>query len=580
MKLVIHIDDVNDNPPRFWQMVVLHDQGVEITDPAVSDTQKQYMNTSVDTTDIHHKQSVITMNFTDHRHVPPLVSILENTPVGTPILRVLAGDRDAGINATVTYKLMAEFHVPVLGPSAKNFFTVHSQNAEVLIARALLPETDFFLNITATDGGGLMDNITVRIHVKDVNDHSPIFRKSWYNFDLEEGFHSGRILGSVQATDADYGNNAKIIYSILQTEHDDVSVFPFRISESDGILTVTGEIDREIRDSYTFQVTAKDSGPVNNQHHSMVDVEIHILDVNDNAPSFYDYDQVIEIPSQPEGYNTEHFHYSVSTPVYYTSVLENSSPGTIVTKLSANDSDFAGNGNGLLLFNIPHPNQNGGNTFAIDSKDGTVMTIGKLDYETQNLYNITVVASDLGNPSLSSTALLIVRVLDVPEDAEEIGQPVFAHRYYEVEVEENSVVPMVLLIVNVTETYRGQNLQYSIVPTPGSDAFDVAPSNGTLYMVHSPDREQRAKYNLKVRAEVAKRGRSLPVMLYPLTAGQLADLGKCCVSVYVCLMFVRVYLKNIHKYACKSCTEPVLCVALAIYIDIHLCALFGNNVNK
>ena len=569
MKLVIHIDDVNDNPPRFWQMVVLLDQDVEITDPAVSDIKKQYINTSVDTTDLHHTQSVITMNFTEHRHVPPLVSILENTPVGTPILRVLAGDRDAGINATVTYKLMAEFHVPVLGPSAKNFFTVHSQNAEVLIARTLLPETDFFLNITATDGGGLMDNITVRIHVKDINDHAPVFRKSWYNFDLEEGFHSGRILGSVQAMDADFGNNAKIIYSILQNEHDGVSVFPFRISESDGILTVTGEIDREIRDSYTFQVTAQDSGPVNNQHRSMVDVEIHVLDVNDNAPSFYDYDQVIEIPSQPEGYDNEDFHYSVSTPVYYTSVLENSSPGTIVTKLSANDSDFAGNGNGLLLFNIPYPNQNGGNTFAIDSKDGTVMTIGKLDYETQNLYNITIVASDLGNPSLSSTALLIVRVLDVPEDAEEIGQPVFAHRYYEVELEENSVVPMVLLVVNVTETYRGQNLRYSIVPTPGSDAFEVAPSNGTLYMVHSPDREQRAKYNLKVRAEVAKRGRSLPVMLYPLAAAQLADLGKYCLSVYVCLMFVRVYLKNVHKYVCKSCRKPVLCVALAIHIDIQ-----------
>jgi hypothetical protein len=521
VKLLIHVDDVNDNPPRFWQMVVLYDQDVEITDAAVSDTKGQYKNTSVSHTDL-----VTTMNFTEHRHLPPLVSILENTPVGTSVLRVLAGDRDAGINATVTYKLVAESHIPVLEPSAKNFFTVQSQNAEVLVARTLLPETDYFLNITATDGGGLMDNITVRIHVKDVNDHAPVFRKMWYNFDLEEGFHSGKILGRVEATDADFGNNGKISYSILQNEHDDGSVFPFRISESDGILTVTGEIDRELRDSYTFQVTAQDSGPVNNQHHSMVDVEIHVLDVNDNAPSFYDYDQVIEISSQPEDHNTEHSQYAVLTPVYYSSVLENSLPGTVVTKLSANDSDFAGNGNGLLLFNIPYQNHNGGNSFAIDSKDGTVMTIGKLDFETQNLYNITVVASDLGNPSLSSTALLIIRVLDVPEDAEEIGQPVFVHRYYEVEVEENSVVPMVLLVLNVTETYRGQSLRYSIVPTPGSDAFEVTPSNGTLYMVHSPDREQRAKYNLKVRAEVAKRSRGLPVMLYPLAAGQLADLGE------------------------------------------------------
>lgn len=534
MKLTIHIDDVNDNPPRFWQMVVLLDQDVEITESAVPSIQEQETNTSVTGGDLHLSESVTTMNFTQHHHLPPVVSILENTPVGTPILRVLAGDRDAGVNATVTYKLTTETHIPIHRSYAKNFFTVQSQSGEILVARTLLPETDFFLNVTATDGGGLMDNVTVRIHVKDVNDHAPVFKKSWYNFDLEEGSHTGRILGRIEATDADYGNNAKIIYSILQNEHDDVSVLPFRISETDGILTVSGETDRELRDSYTFQVTARDSGPMNNQRHSMVDVEIQILDVNDNAPSFYDYDQVVDIPSQPGGFQNDHSELSVSTPVYYASVLENSSPSTVVTKLSANDSDFPGNGNGLLLFNIPHPNQNGGNLFTIDSKDGTVMTTGKLNYESQNVYNITVVASDLGNPSLSATALLVVRIIDIPEDAEEIGQPMFAHRYYEVEVEENSPVPMVLLVLNLTETYRGQSLKYSIVPTPGSDSFEVSSSNGTLYMVHSPDHEQQSRYSLKVRAEVAKRGRGLPVLLYPLAAGRLADLGEYTSCVYDC----------------------------------------------
>jgi hypothetical protein len=510
-------------------MVVLHDQDVDITEPAVSGAQEHYTNKSIKDANLRHAESVMTMNFTEHRNLPPVVSILENTPVGTAILRVLAGDRDAGLNSTVTYKLTAESHIPTRRPSAKTYFTVQSQNGEVLVARTLLPETDFFLNITATDGGGLTDNMTVRIHVKDVNDHAPVFNKSWYNFDLEEGFQSGRIVGTIEATDADYGDNAKIIYGLLQNERDDVAAFPFRISESGGILTVTGEIDRETRDSYTFQVTARDSGPVNNQQRSMVDVEIHVLDVNDNAPTFYDYDQVTEIPPELRGNDTYRFNFSESSasiPVYYASVPENSLPGTVVTKLSANDSDFPGNGNGLLLFNIPHPNQNGGNLFSIDSKDGTVMTIGTLNYEAQNSYNITVVASDLGNPSLSSMALLIVRLIDVPEDVEEIGQPMFAHRYYEVEVEENSKVPMTLLALNVTEPFRAQSLKYSIVPSPGSDAFEMPSSNGTLYMIRSPDREQQARYSLKVRADAAKRSRGLPVMLYPMAAGRLADLGE------------------------------------------------------
>ncbi|XP_069700620.1 cadherin-89D [Periplaneta americana] len=531
VKLTIHIDDVNDNAPSFWQMVVLHDQDVEIGESSI--TRDRYTNTSLSHGDIHHyTESTTTTNFTDHRQLPPVVSILENTPIGTPVLRVLAGDKDAGNNATITYKITSESHNPVIKqisrPLTRNYFTIQPQGGEVTIARTLPPETDFYLNITATDGGGLADNITVRIHVKDVNDHAPVFKKSWYNFDLEEGFYSGKSIGRIEATDADYGSNAEIVYSILQNDQDDFSELPFRISEKEGILTVTGDIDREVRDSYTFQVTARDSGPPSNQQHSMVDVEIHILDVNDNAPSFYDYDRIIEIPSRHVEFDSDHFHYPQTTltiPVYYASVLENSPPGTVVTKLFANDSDFPGNGNGLLLFDIPRPNQNGGELFAIDSKDGIVITIGKLDYEIQNTYNITVIASDLGNPSLSSTALLVVNVLDVPEDEEEVGHPMFAHRYYEVEIEENSIVPMVLLVLNVTDNYKGQSLRYSLLPSPGSEAFEIVPSNGTLYMVHSPDREVRARYNLKVRAEVAKRGRGLPVMLYPLAAGRLADLA-------------------------------------------------------
>ena len=85
---------------------------------------------------------------------------------------------------------------------------------------------------------------------------------------------------------------------------------------------------------------------------------------------------------------------------------------------------------------------------------------------------------------------------------------------------------MKLLILNVTELYRGQRMKYSIVPTPGSQDFDIAPSNGTLFIIRSPDHEKQARYNLKVRADIVKRGRSLPVMLYPLSSGKLADLGK------------------------------------------------------
>lgn len=68
----------------------------------------------------------------------------------------------------------------------------------------------------------------------------------------------------------------------------------------------------------------------------------------------------------------------------------------------------------------------------MDSKEGVVTTNTKLDFETQGTHNVTLVARDLGSPSLSSTALLVVSVVDVPETLEDTLGPMFLHRYYEV----------------------------------------------------------------------------------------------------------------------------------------------------
>lgn len=140
------------------------------------------------------------------------------------------------------------------------------------------------------------------------------------------------------------------------------------------------------------------------------------MDINDNAPVFYGYDDLIITDSNK------------SIPIYYATAAENTPLGTPISRVFANDSDFSGNGNGLLLFDIPYHN-NIENLFAIDSKEGIVTTIGKLDYERSESHNLTIIASDLGSPSLSSTALIVINVLDVPEDMSKLDQPVFTHRY-------------------------------------------------------------------------------------------------------------------------------------------------------
>lgn len=64
--------------------------------------------------------------------------------------------------------------------------------------------------------------------------------------------------------------------------------------------------------------------------------------------------------------------------------------------------------------------------------DGTVWTLSTLDYEKQAFYNMTVIAYDQGNPSLSSTAKLWVTVADTND-----AVPEFSKAVYTIEVAES-----------------------------------------------------------------------------------------------------------------------------------------------
>lgn len=125
--------------------------------------------------------------------------------------------------------------------------------------------------------------------------------------------------------------------------------------------------------------------------------------------------------------------------------------------------------------------------------------------------------------------MFLVNVVDVPEDISSAESPVFAHRYYEVEVEENVPVPLKILTLNVTEPFKAHKLRFSIVAEKNSDIkrmFDIDSRNGTLSIIQSPDREKKALYELVVRLDQYKVGRDMTVVVYPVTNERLGNLGK------------------------------------------------------
>ena len=163
-----------------------------------------------------------------------------------------------------------------------------------------------------------------------------------------------------------------------------------------------------------------------------------------------------------------------------------------------------------------------------------------------------MLASDLGKPSLTSTALVIVDVVDMQEPVEELSSPIFAHRYYEMEVggtgqrigtdglvrltvasfwsqvEENCAIPVNLLALNVSSEYSNKrfgSLRFTLIPDEHSSFFSVNYSNGSVHLTKSPDYEQTPLLKAKIRVDrLTKRGKSVQ-MIYPMKSDAFVDLG-------------------------------------------------------
>ena len=106
----------------------------------------------------------------------------------------------------------------------------------------------------------------------------PFFRfKYRNNISVEENTPPGTVIFQVRATDADYGNNSIITYSLLTSEY----AAKFSIDPSSGNITVIGTLDRENKSEVTLRINATDGS-----FSVASELFVIITDVNDNGPIF------------------------------------------------------------------------------------------------------------------------------------------------------------------------------------------------------------------------------------------------------------------------------------------------------
>ncbi|XP_036798706.1 protocadherin alpha-7 isoform X5 [Oncorhynchus mykiss] len=368
------------------------------------------------------------------------------------------------------------------------------------------------LLLTAIDGGKppRSGTLAISVDVLDVNDNTPVFTKDEYTVRLTENAPLGTMVIRVNATDLDSGLNGDIIYSFGNDVNSRLRKL-FNLDTVTGEITVTGQIDFEEKDSYLIDIQASDQGPV--PLTTDKSVKIKIVDFNDNAPE-------------------------IEVTLFSKAIPEDSKPGTTVALISVNDLDSGLNGKVTcsVLEDIPFKLMP-----SLQDNMYSVITKSPLDREKQSEYDLTIFATDAGQPSMSSVKTVRVVVSDVNDNC-----PEFSLSPYTFYVTENNDPGASVFSVSASDLDINENafISYHILRDGGDEIkwgsfLNINSENGNILALKSFDFETLKTFqfqvvatdsgtpllssNVTVNVFILDQNDNPPVILYPVSANGSAE---------------------------------------------------------
>ncbi|XP_022625932.1 protocadherin alpha-8-like [Seriola dumerili] len=434
--------------------------------------------------------------------------IAEHTLPGKRFQLHTARDPDAGINSIRTYTLTSNDHFEI------DIRQSDDEKIPFLVLKKSLDreqKNKQRLLVTAVDGGKppRSGTLNVSIIVLDINDNRPIFSQDVYQIEIQENVAVGTLVFQINATDPDEGTNGEIEYSLGKTLKKKVYDI-FELDKLTGEIRVKGVVDYEENDVYKLDIEASDKGtpPLTGECR----VIVKIKDVNDNPPE-------IEVTSLSD------------------TVSEDSKPGTVISLLSVRDKDSGVNGKIIssITSDVPFQLQPSykENIYSVITKDF-------LDREEVSRYEITVKATDGGEPPLSTFKSLSIHISDVNDNI-----PKFSQNPLQFYMSENNVAGKSIFSVSATDKDADDNaaIAYHIMREGSqNDIFsflNINPSNGHITAQKSFDFETMKTFQFKVVASdsgtpslssnvtvnvfILDQNDNAPVILYPLSSNGSAE---------------------------------------------------------
>ncbi|XP_069754144.1 protocadherin alpha-C2-like [Narcine bancroftii] len=396
------------------------------------------------------------------------LSVLENARLGMLLITLNAIDLDEGPNAEFKYSFSN-----YASQKVRELFHLDAKTGEVKVQGLLDFETahDYELDVQAMDNLPNVGHAKVLVSIVDVNDNAPDIKLASVMKSIPEDAAEGIVVAIFGVTDRDSGENGLVRCQIPMD-------MPFKLETTFSNhykITTSKKLDRETISQYNISISAYDAGMP-----SLTTIEtitVSVSDVNDNIPQF-------------------------AQSTYDVYLMENNAPGGSVFSVSALDPDLEKNGDVTysILDNMPQ-NQLQPSYFAINSKSGNIFALRSFDYEQLKKFRFTILAQDAGSPSLSTTAVVRIIILDQNDNPPFIISPSTWNSSASFAMVPRSIPPSYLVakvIANDEDSGQNARLSFEIIDASDINLFTVGQHTGEIRTTRTLTKDDSATQKLVV----------------------------------------------------------------------------------